>query len=1278
MKPLIVPLVSAATLLGLHWAALGQVSSSALQKAIAGRAKQQSPPAETKTAEPVATDQAKPPDDAEAKKKADEQQKKTEEQQKKAARTQKVQQAQFDRRPSAILKAWSATDDKEPEKKSDTPAEPTDPNNPPAKPPEKDPFDDELKMFARNVTLSNWPDVKAYLASIDKDLGKALYRRLLQAMQVAPAAVPPGVPPEMAAQIMQSRGGQQGQHAEKNVFSFDDVLALADAAPGELEKDHLPSLGAILRGSLDGGNVIENLVARLHAEQAKPDAERAVTTRETAKLLFAANYPIEAGQFLPPLDKAKEDKDHEALNLLSRHYLALHAKEKKIAHLEQAWLVTQAVLASTEIKKEEKEEALKRAVELAPKIKDELGQTWLEESFTARPQRGMEIIATIGTGASQGMQFQPHNTDFRLNGLQLQTTAVEALLKAAPQKADEWRDTLHLLAANWLREATHSYVYDRSTSLGPRLQRDPFGNMFYMNDDGEAYNPYMQRDANQPQAIKVAELLQIKPSDAWLKLVKDGMRPKFDMLFAQLYLKVGEDAKSFPYVEQIARTHPEQAKGLVEEFLRVWTRNHDPNADRNRTNYYMYMYGFERRAEGIPLTRSKQERNLTELSELVARLKSLPLGELNQELLAKAFTTCHSSAEVYRLEAIERVFGPIADLKPATLAELAQQMRANLAGLWREPEVQKNKKTNRKQKDIQAEVLRGYGVARAVVEDALEKHPGEWSLQLAKAAIDHDENNYHKELGPDSQFSERRGQALAAFANAAAMYAKKSPELTEDEETTKAYEIWFYAALGACDLGNITEQNQPDLRQSRLIREAIRSLPGEAAERHMSKFANALFTRMSAAKPAVKFRYLREGFEIVGDHKQAHEARKVFDYYKDLVTEIKLETAIDGSDVVGHNQPFGVFVNIRHTREIERESGGFGRYLQNQNANMYFSYNYGRPTENYREKFQDIVKQSLDEHFEVLSVTFQDDKVNSRAIEGEYGWRYTPYAYLLLKARGPEIDKLPPLRLDLDFLDTSGYAILPIESATVPLDAAATESPPRPIDKLTVTQTLDERQSHEGKLILEVKATAQGLVPDLDHIVDVKQAEFDVVNVEDQGVSVSKFDAESDHNVIASERTWLVTMHAKEGLAELPTKFRFAAAARNVAEMTYQRYEDADLATAEREISLEARYGEPTRRWPWVLGAVVGVAIALVIGVVLRPRHKLEVARARFQMPESITPFTVLGLLKQIDENNGLDGVGRDELHSSINRIERFYFDRGSDEQPDLNQIAETWVRRTS
>src|SRR5690606_3494244 len=132
-------------------------------------------------------------------------------------------------------------------------------------------------------------------------------------------------------------------------------------------------------------------------------------------------------------------------------------------------------------------------------------------------------------------------------------------------------------------------------------------------------------------------------------------------------------------------------------------------------------------------------------------------------------------------------------------------------------------------------------------------------------------------------------------------------------------------------------------------------------------------------------------------------------------------------------EPFGVFVELRHTREIERESGGFSRYLQNQNNSSSWYYNYGRPLENYRDKFQEGTTGLLNEQFEILSVTFQPEDVHSRA-DREYGWRVTPYAYVLLKARGPQVDKLPSLKIDLDFLDTSGYIVLPVESPAVPLD----------------------------------------------------------------------------------------------------------------------------------------------------------------------------------------------------------------------------------------------------
>lgn len=1247
--------------------------------------------------------------DPEAKKKA-------EEAQKQAQRLQKLQQLSYDRRPATILHEW-ARPPEEPKTEHDgiekdaagemilseengEPEGETDEDEKDAagemslgleegqangehEADQPDTFDDDLKQLRRNVTLGAWPEVKEFLASLPEKEGEAAYKRMLQSLSSAPSGSPPGLPanlpPEVLAQFssyIQSRGSQRDpRFLDQNHFLFEDVLALAESAPIDLEKQQVTSLGMILRLTISAGNAVESLVPLLRLEAAKPQEEAVLSKRQLALLLIASGESIAAGEFLPTVEEAKQEKDHEALNLLSRICLARYSKEDKDEFLEEAWNVTQAVFTLGDVNKEEREEALRRAVDLAPKVREELGLKWLEESFTDEPQRGMEIISTIGSVAATGVQSRPTDAAFRLKSIELQTTAVEALLKASQERAAEWSDMLNLLALNWLREANATYTYDESTSSSSRMQRDPYGNFFYLPD---SYSRSMS-SSGRIQAIPTAKLLEVKPSDTWLSLVSESLRPKFDTIFAQLYLKVDEEDKAFPYIEQLAQGHPDKAEDLVDEFLRVWTRNHDPNASRNRTNYYMFMYGYERKAESIPLTRSKQERNLKELAELVRRLQALPLKELDEKLLARAFTTCHSNAEVYRLEAIQSVFGSLENLDPETLAELAQQMRANLIGVWRQPAVQQQNKTKRKQQDIQAEVLRGYAVAREVLESGLEKHPGHWALELATAALDHDENNYQAELAKSSEFSKKRDHSFEGFQKAARAYAAKTPELDRDEETTRVFELWFYASLGACDLQHVSEESVPNLKQPKLIRQAILALPEEAAERHIAMFANSLFTRMSAINPAVKHRYLTGGFEIVGDHKRAREARKVFDYYKDLVTEIKLEAVVDGSDVVGHQRPFGLFVNIRHTREIERESGGFGRYLQNQNAGRSYYYNYGRPTEDYRDKFEEIVNQALGEHFEVHSVTFQTEDVSSKALADEYGWRTTPYAYLLLQARGPEVDKIPPVRLDLDFLDTSGYVIIPVETPALPIDASGERGEFRPVQNLSVTQTLDERQADEGKLILELKASGQGLVPDFDELFTFDPDLFDVVQTNDEGLAVSQFDEESDENVVVSERTWMVTMQAEQGLAELPQTFRFAEVVLPTEEILYQRYVDADLLAVEQEISLEQEYGQVSYAWVWLLAPGGGLMLAMGVVTWRRGRRSSHaVVQKRFQLPDDITPFTVIGLLKHIQSNNGLDGNGRQELQTSIGRLERFYFGQAAADEPDLNEIAESWVRRSN
>jgi len=1250
----------------------------------------------------------------------------------KSERAKKLAALTFDRRPSTILETWSKPPESEKKaeakpaepgatKPADAPAPPAETPPPPADPaaaptavappPPAPPADEtpeakaareaaekqkaeqaaaaekqkaeqaaaakkkeeeakaleaELKLFQRRVTLGEWDAVASYLKGLTEDEAKAGYGQLLRQLT---QQLPPKPPANQELQ----------QWAEKHLLSCSDVVALLRAAPVALDKAQEKTVAVMVTQLLDAGNALERLLELVRAELSRQGTT--LTSRQVARILHAAKQTARIEEFLPISDEARASGDREALNLLSRLCLAKLKEDAKGGWLAQAWTLTLAALQTGEISDEDKAEALAIAVEIAPKVDDELGRQWLNESFTQRPERGIEILASIGRAASEGLTKQARDAEARRRGLELQTTAAEALLAAAPQKASEWSATLGLLASNWLREAAFSSQYDYSTSLGPRMQRDYYGNWFWSNsnaEDGDYPQQYYNR-GNQPMAIPTGKLLELKPSEAWLAHVEAGLTPKFAGLIAQLYLKVGEEGLAFPAIERLATTHPRQAKGLTDEFLRVWARNHNPNDQTMRRNSYTYFYGYEQRADSIPLTRSKQERNLRELGGWVARLRALPGVELDEKLLASAFTNAHSTAEVYRLDAIESVFGALDRLGAKTLAQLMEQMRANLVGVWRQPAEQKDKKTRRTQKDLEAEVARGYATARETVARARGARPDEWRLALVDAALAHDENSWRGELASSSDWSSKRRAALDGFAAAARLYAAAAPALSTDEESADCYLTWFYAALGECDLGQVRHDDVLVEAEIPAIRAALDGLGGDAAKRHRTKFATTLFSRMSAANPAIKFRYARAGLEIAGDEPAAAEVREVCDYYEDLVTEITLDARLDGGAQVGHGRPFGVLVELRHTRDIERESGGFAKYFINQN-NQSYSWNYGRPTENYRDKFEEAARETLKEQFEILSVTFNHPETRSRA-EPEYGWRRTSYAYLLLQARGPEVDKVPSLRLDMDFLDTSGYAVLPVESPPIGI-VAGDDATTRPFADLHVTQTLDERQAKDGRLVLEVKARAHGLPPSLAELLDVGSDGFDVAKVDELGLSVAEFDQEAATAALWCERSWMVTFAGKQGVASLPKTFTFATLRAPTegepAVMEYLRYADADLAKAEPVVALEAHYGREKSRWPWYVG--IGVAIAAIAAafVAWRKRRPVAVAAARFERPATVTPFTAIALLRQIARSDAVAEGDKAALAADLVTLEQRFFADEAHGASDLDALVDGWLRKAS
>src|SRR5262249_37719111 len=159
-----------------------------------------------------------------------------------------------------------------------------------------------------------------------------------------------------------------------------------------------------------------------------------------------------------------------------------------------------------------------------------------------------------------------------------------------------------------------------------------------------------------------------------------------------------------------------------------------------------------------------------------------------------AFAAGHSPAEVFRTADIETVFGPLEQVKLETLAGLAQTMRERLASQWRQPRVQQQLKTQRTDKQIEEEVLRGYSVVLALIERGLRRERDHWGLTLARAAsfFDLAEFQYGKRVDLRI-YVEKREEAFRSFEHAAALYAAALPAIEEKDQTPKVYLQWFNA-----------------------------------------------------------------------------------------------------------------------------------------------------------------------------------------------------------------------------------------------------------------------------------------------------------------------------------------------------------------------------------------------------------------------------------------------------------------------------------------------------
>jgi hypothetical protein len=181
--------------------------------------------------------------------------------------------------------------------------------------------------------------------------------------------------------------------------------------------------------------------------------------------------------------------------------------------------------------------------------------------------------------------------------------------------------------------------------------------------------------------------------------------------------------------------------------------------------------------------------------------------------------------------------------------------------------------------------------------------------------------------------------------------------------------------------------------------------------------------------------------------------------------------------------------------------------------------------------------------------------------------------------------------------------------------------------------------------------------------------------MDDQGAAVVRF--APDQDAVESERVWLIALEPEESGAR-PDSFRFGRPKLADMTTTYQRYDDADLETVPAQIAL--RTGPVGRNpwWSWVLICMGAVLYAVWFLFAKPSEDDGEDASGALQLPETLTPFSVLALLHQVRTLGGLPDDQLAQLDDDVRRIEASHFGKaeGDDDEVDLAAIARHWLSR--
>lgn len=1123
--------------------------------------------------------------------------------------------------------------------------------------------------FLLHYFSKDWQAVQQFLASLPADNATRIYARILATVQPARGKPDPFLTPS-------------------------DLVGLIDAAPGDFEtrRDWIDAIAKTIEASLIKGE--GHLLTSAFDEGTRRVGGSDQTRRLTAgRILLRTKFKDRSMAFLPSYAESVNITDASIRNEV-QSFLESQLQRDQVQSDELVRAINEKyrALLNPQATPQARDTALTTLMAEFNQIPPEIFASLLNGMLEVDPELAVRaIIQAAETMSNIAGNDRPREQHEKV--LKLMTDISETLAKKVDLDDPTWVRVADLMADVWI-QSVQTFQKNWPKYLADQRKGSP----------------------REPPCAQPDFLLASAPREVWLSKLADDKQQRVALLLPRVIMYGPRPKDAIAVIVEAVETNPEGGLELAREFVSGWAAMNNPDIPAEVLKRHNMPAD-----QMIVVTPLMIRKNIDSLATVMKLLRENDVMPTDQEALAAAFDACYGRAEIYEVADVEKVFGPIAEMPEGIFAALIGRMTSSLGERWRDISVQNATKTSRRHADVLEMVRMGYARAIEMIERRLAAHPDDWRAMMRAGTLLSDWGDYEffqtntSETDSDRMFAykQKNNEAFRFFKRAAETYVEQASK-SQGRVSIDVFTAWFNSLLGFNSNGeiNVSKAMNPDVLN--VMRDLIWSLPEPMRRRHISAFAQYIDRRAENDKkplPAeLRYKYLASGLVITRDSVFSMESQKQVEYFDELLEDVRLETRIDGANTIGSDEDFGIIISLVHS-DVLGELLNMEPYLKADSGSFRGARNMHRGqgpiksmdnVRKFRNAFEKNIYEALSNFFEIRSITFSPLDVESRSLERE-GWSETVMAYVQVRALGVEVDRVPPLELDLHYFDLSGPVALPVKSAETGIRVNEEVSNTRPLSNLQITQILDPRSlTAGGNLTLEIRAEGFGLIPKLDELVDLSKLEASVAILEikgDEAARVNELRSDSDAVGVTSQRSWTLTLDTSDITASQPVELTFPTLR-----------DDNDTVTVVREVYQDAER-VPYEAATIVLGGGSGVDGEMAIAIPAGPNYALWIgfvlvliaggfamawwlAKQReaddhtatlaehFKVPERLDAFDLVTLLRSMLRSDlvQLTATQRNDLKQTITQVEQSCFSPAKPQLgPDeLKRTAQQWVDRVT